>query len=468
MNPIIPILSAIMAFCAFVTVAASALPEELSFKQLQGVDLSGKNFSGREMVMTDFSKANLRAANFTNAKVDRAEFTEADLSESTGWASADFGFGIDAQGAKFANADLKGANIPGTYFEKADFRGADLRGAFLSGRFHGANFEGAKVDGAVMLGAGGIESITEDLRMRGAVVDAKDFAEDVRQGRDFSGRHLDGFQLQGAILDGALFERSSLHSANLSGASMKKIRAAKALLAWVNADGASLAGADLSGAICAGINLQAADLSEANCRNVDFSGAKLASARFTNADLTGADFSYADLTGVDFSGAILLNTKWNAAIVERPIGLAPGEAERLHSAAARWKYDLSMAFNSAVSVLSFPVWIGSWLITAVVLAIAVRERNTRPWVVALMALHVAALLPLFCLMMVMSADVILTIGVMLISTIIAALVFVVATGISIKRRDKTLAKRVLPAAAGTILSLVSGLGVMGIIAAAMG
>lgn len=461
------IIGASMALCVCLAGATPAPSDELSFKQLQGADFSDRDLSGREMVMTDFSKANLRGVNFSKAKVDRAKFTGADLSKSSGWASADFGLGIDAKGAKFENADFHGADIPGTYFEEADFRGADLRGTFLSGRFHGANFEGANVQGAIMLGAAGIESAVEDLRKRGALADAKDFSEAVRQGRDFSGRHLDVFQLQNAMLDGALFERSSLHSANLSGASLKKVRAARALLAWADAHGASLAGADLRGADCVGINLQDADLSEANCRGTDFSGAKLAGVRFINADLTGAGFHDADLTGANFSGAILENVKWNAAIIERPIGLAPGEEEKLRSAAARWKYDFAMGFNSLVMNFSIPVWIASWLINAMILIISVRQRSSRNWVVSLMVLHGVALLPLIFLMTLMSAPLKFYLWLMLISLIAAALIFAVVALISIKRGDKPLAKRVLPATAVTILSLASGLGAIGAFVAAV-
>lgn len=80
--------------------------------------------------------------------------------------------------------------------------------------------------------------------------------------------------------------------------------------------------------------------------------------------------------------------------------------------------------------------------------------------VSLMALHGSALLLLICLVAVMSAAVVaLFVEGMLISSIIAALSFVVVAAISIWHDDKSLAKkRVLPANAGTIRSLASGLG----------
>jgi uncharacterized protein YjbI with pentapeptide repeats len=335
--------------------------KSLSHQKMEGKSLRGADLSKTEMTMTHFERADLQGADFTGSEMDRAELADANLSHARGLGTVDFGLGIKAQRTNFQNADLHHACIPGTYFEDADFRGANLRGAFLAGRFHGAKFEDADVQEAVFLGTSGIESLHADLRRRGAIVNAEDLAQSVRNGRDFTGCDFSGFQLADAQLDSASFRRVNLHSANLQNASLCRVHMSEAKTYWANLSGAKLIEADLANAHLDNTNLTGADLSGANCRSATFSGSRFNGAKLRGTDLTNADFRGADLTGVDFSDAILEGLQWDAAILVDIAGMTTAEQAELQSKSARWKYDLAQGFSDFVRKFSVPVWLFSWV-----------------------------------------------------------------------------------------------------------
>jgi uncharacterized protein YjbI with pentapeptide repeats len=346
----------------------------LDFARLEGKNLTGADLSGAEMTMAHLARAKLHKADFSRAKLDRIELMDADLSESVGWSTVNYGFGINAQRANFQRAELAGAKADGSYFEGEDFRGANLRGAVLQGRFHEAKFADADVQGTVFVGTSRIESLFAELRGRGAIVDAAGFEKAVQGGRDFSDCPLEGIELPKAQLNDGQFQRASLRYAKLQGASLRRTHLADAVLCFAQLQDADLREADLSKATFSGADLTGADLTNANCRGTEF-GTSLRGVKFNGADLTNADFSYCDLTGADLKGAILEGVKWESAIVKDLRGVAPAKQEALQSQAARWKHDLSQTFDHVVRHYSKPGWFLSLLAGAAVLVIGWRAKR---------------------------------------------------------------------------------------------
>lgn len=367
--------------------------ESLEFQHLEGQDYSKANFRNAELTMTRFQGANLSGADFTNAKMDRTELDDANLSHAIGLGSVDFGLGVSAQRANFQHADLRNARITGTYFEGADFRHADLSGAFLRGRFHDALFEGAKVQDAVLLGAGGIESQRGDLRSRGALVNADDFAQAVARGRDFSGCNLRGFQLQNANVDGGRFHDANFHSANLNGASFQRADLSEALLNFAKLEGGHFVDANLSQAKLNGTESSNVDLSRANLRGASLRAANLRNAQMHAADLTGADLSGADLTGADLSAAILDGVQWDAAIIAEVKGITKSRQSELKSNAGRWKHDLSQGFGNFMRSFSVPMWLLCWIAGGIVLIRGWRRTAGHLSLKLMTGMHVLAGLP---------------------------------------------------------------------------
>lgn len=462
------------AFClvaAFLLACPVHGREELKFKNLEGQDLRGRDFLGMDLSMTELGKANLRGVDFSGAELDRTELDGADLSGTKGWAKVDFGIGLSAQGAKFHGADLSQAVVPGTYFERADFSGADLRGAYLSGRFHEAIFTDAKVAGAVLLGAHGIEPQLEDLRSRGAIVDAADFSREVQRGVDFSKRRLRNFNLQGALLDGGRFEEVDFHSAHLDGSSLKGAHLVRARFYFAYLPGAELEAADLSGMSSDRADFSDVNFSRANCAGASFSSARMARANFSGADLTNADFSGADLRGADLSGAILNGVKWDAAILEGVRGLPPGQLKELKSKAARWKFEFAEHFSIFVQHASMPGWLLTLVLGAAALAAFLgdkEQRKHRDWMKFVAILHGFALAPALGFLILDTGGLTIATLLLLLGLFLALPTGLVAAVMSIKQRDGSFAKQVLPYLACTILSLLCGIGVLGSTAAAMG
>jgi len=365
----------------------------LSFKDLNGKVLKGQDLRDTEMSMTKFNGADLSGADFTGSEMDRADLTDANLSDAVGLGTVNFGLGITAHRANFQRADFSGARVPGTYFEEADFRGANLKGAILSGRFHDAKFDDADVRETILVGAGGLDALHDDLRRRGAIVTADDFSAVVQAGRDFTDCSLSGFQLTKANLSKGLFREANFNSARLNGANLSQAQLVQTNFSWANLEGANLGQSDLTKAHLIGTKLSQADFTGAKCAGADFSSAELAGAKFIGADLTNADLSGADLTGADFSKAILTGVRWDAAIVKDLKGLPTNQQSELKSQAARWKYDLIQGINTLTREFSMPGWFLTWILGTIVLVWGRRRTARHPSLTILMVLHAVAALP---------------------------------------------------------------------------
>jgi uncharacterized protein YjbI with pentapeptide repeats len=370
---------------------------DLSLSNQQRRDLRGANLSRADLTCADFSGADLRGANLSQAKLDRIRLDGADLRGVIGWAAADLGLGMSAKGANFTGTDLREAKVAGEhsggYFENADFTGADLTRATLHGRFHGAKFNDAKVEGALMLGADGLGSLRDDLRNRGAIVDAEGFAAAVRSGRDFSRSLLQNAPLEGADLSGAKLAGANLHSAALDRARLEGADLSGAQFYWGTATGTRFDGAQLSDAKfdkfrAAGASFEGASLVRTSLLSADLSGAN-----FRNADLTGANLTRANLTGVDLTGAILTDAKVDAAIIDSVSGLEPATERRLGERAARWKYALADGVDRFLITWSIPLHVLLTPLAAVLGIAGYRVGSARRSFGAFVAMNCLAAMP---------------------------------------------------------------------------
>ena len=370
----------------------------LAHSDYSGRDLRAANLTNAHLAMADFSNADLRGADFRGAKLDRINLDGADLRGVIGWAKADLGLGISANGANFSGTDLRNAKLvggySGGYFERADFTNADLTGATLTGRFDGARFQGAKLGGTLMLGAVGVELIRNDLRRRGAIVVGVDFAAAVKSGRDFSNSFLPGAQLQDVDLAGAKLGSANLHSANFDRAQL---------------DGADLRGANLHHATAKDARFDDANLSESHFHNVNANGASFVGAKLVNAslfrtdlsganlrdaDLTGANLSYADLTGADLTGATLDDVAVEAAIFDDVRGLPPETQRKLTERAGRWKYDLEMGVNDFLQNWSFRLHLVLTPVAIVLGLMGFRGGRARTSFAVMTGINLATVIPL--------------------------------------------------------------------------
>ena len=357
---------AVFVLAGWIGVAAVAFGEgvdlserDLSHSNYHGRDLRGANLKRSELTMADFSGTDLRGADFTGTKLDRINLDNADLRDVIGWAKADLGLGIKANGANFAGTDLHGGFLiggySGGYFEGATFAKANLAGATLHGRFHGATFDGAIVTDALMIGADGIDSLHQDLSQRGAIVTKADVAKAVRSERDFSNAQLSGAQLQDTDLSGARLFNANLHSANLANARLHRADLREAAFYWADTTKTQFDGADLSRAKFDNMKSRGASFVGCKLIGTSLKGANLNGANLSDADLTGADFSYADLTNADLTGAILKDISIEAAILNNVRGLEPTKLSELTKRSGRWEYDLRNGFNRFVSTCSLPL-----------------------------------------------------------------------------------------------------------------
>jgi uncharacterized protein YjbI with pentapeptide repeats len=120
----------------------------------------GSDWTAAGLVDNDLSGANLQEAIFTEANLNKATLADADLQRARFvgaiLAEADFTGArmqlaalrnVRAGGAKFSNADLRGAEVGGN-FSSADFTNADLRGADLreAAAMEVATLSGARFD----------------------------------------------------------------------------------------------------------------------------------------------------------------------------------------------------------------------------------------------------------------------------------------------------------------------------------
>jgi uncharacterized protein YjbI with pentapeptide repeats len=220
-----------------------------------------------------------------------ADVTDENFSSGREKAVSETATGIDANGprlneidlryargfhAAFAGARLWRANLEGTSLAEANFRGANLREANLRAasmdRVQAANANLVSVDAQEALFAGG--------------------------------------NFQGADMSFANLARSTLTTANLQ----------RATLYSVNLRAADLLRADLSHTDVRDAKLEQANLSLAILEQTDLSSSKMGGANLTGAQAKGtifleADLSHADLRGAAFPGAILRDVKMDGAQV---------------------------------------------------------------------------------------------------------------------------------------------------------
>ncbi|HXX15188.1 MAG TPA: pentapeptide repeat-containing protein [Candidatus Eremiobacteraceae bacterium] len=220
-----------------------------------------------------------------------ADLTEESVSARPNSAATGNGSGIEANGprlneinlrysrgfhAAFANARMWRANLEGSSLAEADFRGANLREA---------NLRSAKMD-RVLAEKANLVSVDA----RGAAFSGGDF-----HGSDWSFANLGGVVLTTADLQGATMYAVNLREANL-------LRA------------------DLGHTDLRDTHLEDAVLSLAKLEQTDFSAAKMNRANLTGAEAKGtifleADLSKADLRGATFAGAVLRQAKLDEANV---------------------------------------------------------------------------------------------------------------------------------------------------------
>lgn len=366
--------------------------DSLAFTDHRGETFENFDFRGRDLSMGKYEGAKLRGASFAGAEIDRVTFDKADLSNTTGWAEADLGLGIEARAAILDGADLAGATCDGS-FEWASFRGADLSNATLSGRFHGASFDGANVTGALFLGAGGTEALHDDLRARGAIVDKEDFAAAIAAGRSFRGTMLDGVALSNADLSGIDLDEASLHSADLIGSDLSEANLQKALLAWAEAEEANFEGATLSEAICVGLDARGASFRDAKLVATEMSGVDLQRADLTDADLTNADLRGADLAGANLQGAKLDGVQIDDAILDDVKGLSEDELASLQTQAARWQHDLERGWQDFLRNASLPLHLALSALALGLLVVGGALGRAKPAFVLLAVVNGAAFVP---------------------------------------------------------------------------
>ncbi len=163
------------AFAALLAEGYDFVGADFSGVAFRGTDLSGADFSESELNFADFRSAILRDATLAGSYMKLAQ----------------------ADGASdFAGADLSGVYAPLLDAPGANFDSARLRGSsFYAGNFRGAQFAGADLSGSAF-----------------AYADLRD--SDLR-GANLSGAHLVGALLTGAQLDGAIFDQTNMLAAVL-------------------------------------------------------------------------------------------------------------------------------------------------------------------------------------------------------------------------------------------------------------
>lgn len=113
-------------------------------------DLSARNLDrsylhGHTLEGACFAGASLREAEMIRCEAARADFSDADLT------------GAFLHRANLSGASFKGAKLANAEFNHADLRDADFSGADLTGAdFHKARIDGAVFTGAVLDGARGL------------------------------------------------------------------------------------------------------------------------------------------------------------------------------------------------------------------------------------------------------------------------------------------------------------------------
>lgn len=322
------------------------------------------DFSDSAFGEADFSDATLDGARFRRVVAGNIVFDNAKLRNSrfdrAGGARNELASQkrISGFSARFAEADLRGADFTLAMMTAGDFTGADLRGAdFTKASLEQATFDGAKLDGARFAGAkfyrarmdgaevGGADFADAsavniswrgvDLRraslkgadLRGGVIDCgtrlpRDFAvagtgliperavcDRKKQNRDFSGVEwpyffgAEGFDLRSADFSKGVFEEANFRNANLKGADFSRVSGG-AKFEGADLSRASFRGAAVGAAFGAIVDRQKKTYADAILGGADFSGATLEAAGFLSHLNAKPQFAI-DLSSANFDGAQL-------------------------------------------------------------------------------------------------------------------------------------------------------------------
>ena len=120
---------------------------------MSGIDLQGAKLEDARMEGVDLSNSSLVGATLSNARLEKADLTG----------------GMQAQGANFLNAKLRGADLNGAQLQNADFSSAELQGAGLAfAHLQGALLENAELAAANLRRAKLQGANMKDVDMAGA------------------------------------------------------------------------------------------------------------------------------------------------------------------------------------------------------------------------------------------------------------------------------------------------------------
>jgi uncharacterized protein YjbI with pentapeptide repeats/outer membrane protein assembly factor BamB len=278
-----------------------------------GCDLTGANLTGASLLLADLAGANLTEANLTNASFDSADLSGANLTKAN---LSDVWLGsTNSTGANFT-----GASGVGAYFTSADLTGADFSGDTLPrvvmvfATLTSAKFAHADLEGADLTGVSAAKADLAGVNLSyGSIASS---APGVTGNPSYG--MFDGADLEGANLAHVTVTGTGLAGSNLAGVTSGGLVGVPASLpanfseigGYLVGPYADLAGADLAGAFAVNGSFAHVNLTKARLANSD-----LASADFDGANLTGVSLKGADLTGAELTAtnATLRNVAWSAA-----------------------------------------------------------------------------------------------------------------------------------------------------------
>jgi uncharacterized protein YjbI with pentapeptide repeats len=220
-----------------------------------------------------------------------ADVTDENLAASHGEISNPDTPGIEANGPRLNEIDLRYARGYHAAFPHARLWRANLEGSSLAeANFKGANLREANLRSAHM----------DRVQAANANLVSVDAQSGLFAGGNFQNADLSFANLQGSMLTTANFQHATLYSANLRGANLLR--------------------ADLSHADLRDTKLEQANLSLATLEQTDFSASRMMEGNLTGVQAKGtifleADLSRADLRGGAFAGAVLRNAKMDGANV---------------------------------------------------------------------------------------------------------------------------------------------------------
>ena len=301
----------------------------LSFKDLQGLNLSGANlkfanvaganlhsvnltgadFNFANLETTNFSAATLSGSSMGHALVTGANFTDADLSSVTG-SFIDWKDAICADGTTGIShalnscfEPLRSEIGPGINLASVDLGTATIDGVNLSG----ANLTSANLSHVTLHNVKAVSivgtpaSLPKNWNLRHGYL--------IGPSADLSSINFGNTDISNTNLQGANIAGSSFLNANLTGVKSGGLRGVPSALpeGWSVVDGylvgpgANLDHADLAGSDLSSVNLTGASLRYASLQATDLTSANLTNAVLTAADLQDATLSRANLTGTNLS-----------------------------------------------------------------------------------------------------------------------------------------------------------------------